>query len=202
MDCRFPYEYEGGHIETAININTMEKLEEMFLQKMQGTTKRTIIVFHCEFSSHRAPRMALHLRKQDRLFNMKQYPKLTFPEIYILKGGYKEFWRTEAEYCQPKNYVEMNHNDHREALKLEMTRFKKSWKRCKSFSSTLDALNKELRETKRCISQPYPLALGEDSNDENASVSAPLKVTTSSFLDDDDVDGEPRREAIDHMFQT
>ena len=56
IDCRFPYEFEGGHIDTAININTMDALEELFFSKLrQG--RRAVIVFHCEFSSQRAPRM-------------------------------------------------------------------------------------------------------------------------------------------------
>ena len=154
IDCRFPYEFEGGHIQSALNINTMAQLDSIFfpssssplripkngiseigLQNSPGTAlKRTIIVLHCEFSSHRAPRMALHLRKQDRFANMAHYPSLTYPEIYILKGGYKEFFSTQKIYCQPSHYVEMNDQSYREELKKEMSAFRKSWKRSKSFS--------------------------------------------------------------------
>lgn len=110
IDSRYPYEYDGGHISTALNIYTREKLyEEMFIQKLHAkaggvhkfgasyscscltalsendkaaaeaaataapsqsqetgahstvnaanssNNKRTIIVFHCEFSSERGP---------------------------------------------------------------------------------------------------------------------------------------------------
>ena len=158
IDCRFPYEYQGGHIQSALNINTMAQLDELFFpNSIDGSTepkdalsttsesssllpsaplkpKRTIIVFHCEFSSHRAPRMALYLRKQDRHQNMAHYPSLTYPEIYILKGGYKEFFMTQKLYCQPAQYIEMTDATYKKELKKEMSAFKKSWKRSKSFS--------------------------------------------------------------------
>lgn len=64
IDCRFDYEYNGGHVPGAININTTTQLEEYFL----GTTvekptpsvsgeggPKHILLFHCEFSAKRAP---------------------------------------------------------------------------------------------------------------------------------------------------
>lgn len=56
IDCRFPYEFEGGHIKSAVNINTTDKLEEL-LFKPAITDKKALLVFHCEFSSERGPRM-------------------------------------------------------------------------------------------------------------------------------------------------
>lgn len=66
IDCRFPYEFEGGHIAGARNINTKGELDDMFFKKLPSTGgdkianaagKRVVVVFHCEFSSHRAPTM-------------------------------------------------------------------------------------------------------------------------------------------------
>lgn len=56
IDCRFPYEFEGGHIKSAVNINTTDKLEEL-LFKPVITEKKVLLIFHCEFSSERGPRM-------------------------------------------------------------------------------------------------------------------------------------------------
>lgn len=56
IDCRFEYEYEGGHIEGAVNRNDKEALaEELF----GGDTPKpnTVLVLHCEYSAHRAPIM-------------------------------------------------------------------------------------------------------------------------------------------------
>lgn len=59
IDCRYPYEYDGGHIRTAINCHTQEELREKFAFKENDEDfgKKKAIVFHCEFSSKRAPEM-------------------------------------------------------------------------------------------------------------------------------------------------
>ena len=31
IDCRFDYEYQGGHIQGAVNINTTAEIEEVLL---------------------------------------------------------------------------------------------------------------------------------------------------------------------------
>jgi len=55
VDCRFPYEFEGGHIAGAVNVNTWDALESYFLdQPRQG---KIVVIFHCEYSAHRAPRL-------------------------------------------------------------------------------------------------------------------------------------------------
>lgn len=54
--------------------------------------KRVVIIFHCEFSSERGPRMCRFVRERDRALN--EYPRLYYPELYILKDGYKDFFHT------------------------------------------------------------------------------------------------------------
>jgi len=58
VDCRFDYEYQGGHVEGAININTTEALEKEFFS--DSRTGKTLVIFHCEFSACRAPRMCVN----------------------------------------------------------------------------------------------------------------------------------------------
>jgi rhodanese-related sulfurtransferase len=55
VDCRFPYEYHGGHIPSAINVTTPQQLENEFFQNPPSSAvgDRTAIIFHCEFSQHR-----------------------------------------------------------------------------------------------------------------------------------------------------
>ena len=55
VDCRFEYEYRGGHIEGAINVNSKEELATQLLET--PSTEKTLLVFHCEYSAHRAPIM-------------------------------------------------------------------------------------------------------------------------------------------------
>uniref|UniRef100_A0A8I3WBP4 M-phase inducer phosphatase n=1 Tax=Callithrix jacchus TaxID=9483 RepID=A0A8I3WBP4_CALJA len=117
IDCRYPYEYLGGHIQGALNLYSQEELFNFFLKKPivpLDTQKRIIIVFHCEFSSERGPRMCRSLREEDRSLN--QYPALYYPELYILKGGYRDFFPEYMELCEPQSYCPMHHQDHKAEL--------------------------------------------------------------------------------------
>merc|ERR1712186_266734 len=66
-----------------------------------------LLVFHCEFSSERAPKLLRQFRKFDRTENV--YPELKFPECYLLKNGYKEFYMQFPGDCNG-NYVPMVHS--------------------------------------------------------------------------------------------
>lgn len=64
IDCRYPYEYEGGHIAGAVNLYTHEQILEELMKDRSGKTeslsdsgKCDILVFHCEFSSERGPKL-------------------------------------------------------------------------------------------------------------------------------------------------
>ncbi|XP_007958174.1 M-phase inducer phosphatase 2 [Orycteropus afer afer] len=118
VDCRYPYEYEGGHIKTAVNL-PLERDAETFLLRSPITAcsvdKRIILIFHCEFSSERGPRMCRFIRERDRAAN--DYPSLYYPEMYILKGGYKEFFPQHPTFCEPQDYRPMNHEAFKDDLK-------------------------------------------------------------------------------------
>lgn len=55
--------------------------------------QQTVLIFHCEFSERRAPFMYGLLREWDRRGNVESYPRLWFPEIYVMQGGYFAFWK-------------------------------------------------------------------------------------------------------------
>ncbi|CAG8578018.1 6797_t:CDS:1, partial [Acaulospora colombiana] len=68
IDCRFGFEFEGGHIAGAVNLNNNDALEKFFFEdaikngtlptpSQSGTPglKQTVIIFHCEFSAKRGP---------------------------------------------------------------------------------------------------------------------------------------------------
>ena len=80
IDCRFDYEYHGGHIKGAINIDNQEALEREFLhdlvRRRQLMSSRTIIVFHCEFSEKRGPTLWRTLRNLDRRINQAKCSEL------------------------------------------------------------------------------------------------------------------------------
>ncbi|KAH3863669.1 hypothetical protein DPMN_026658 [Dreissena polymorpha] len=91
VDCRYPYEFEGGHIKGAVNLFTKDDVNALLDKPLNGD-KRHVLIFHCEFSSERGPKMYRFLRSQDRELNKNQYPALLFPEVYLLHGGYMAFF--------------------------------------------------------------------------------------------------------------
>ncbi|NXS57772.1 MPIP1 phosphatase, partial [Brachypteracias leptosomus] len=122
IDCRYPYEYEGGHIKGAVNLHMEEEVEDYLLKKpiKPSENKRVIVVFHCEFSSERGPRMCRFVRERDRLGN--EYPNLHYPELYVLKGGYRDFFLRCRSFCEPQSYRPMHHEDFKEDLKRFRTK--------------------------------------------------------------------------------
>jgi M-phase inducer phosphatase len=109
IDCRYPYEYEGGHIHGAINLYTQDQIIEELVNKkapeVPNVNGRNILIFHCEFSSERGPKLSRFLRNHDRMSS--SYPALQYPEVYLLHGGYKEFFQNNSDLCDPQSYRPM-----------------------------------------------------------------------------------------------
>lgn len=140
VDCRFEYEYSGGHIDGAININNKERLEEVLIASA-SPAERVLLIFHCEYSAHRGPRMAMHLRNLDRQVNMNRYPMLNYPDIAILNGGYSKFFHGCKDRCFPKRYVEMNDSSFTDRCEKEMERFRRTMKTTRTQSYTYGTNN-------------------------------------------------------------
>ncbi|XP_060066571.1 cdc25-like protein phosphatase twine [Ylistrum balloti] len=128
IDCRYPYEFQGGHIKHAENKYTRDQVQQLLheIQSCDVIGKRNILIFHCEFSSERGPKMMRFLRTQDRAQNEANYPALTYPEVYLLDGGYKAFYNTEHTLCQPMEYKPMLHQGHSDELRHFRAR-SRSW---------------------------------------------------------------------------
>ncbi|CDK24774.1 unnamed protein product [Kuraishia capsulata CBS 1993] len=137
VDCRFEYEYRGGHIDGSVNITSQTDLEKNFLTegvkahrpgKGSNANGTKLVIFHCEFSSYRGPLMANHLRNLDRSLNKDNYPYLYYPDVVILQGGYKQFFDQHSELCYPKRYVEMNDSNHIDMCEMELERIRRDFK--------------------------------------------------------------------------
>jgi len=127
IDCRYKFEFDGGHIRGAENWQHGEDDEFLdgFLPSSKkalpkappsydaatydsdAEEKRDILVFHCEFSSKRGPDYCAKLRTKDRNVNKDVYPGLHYPEVYLLLKGYKEFWTHHPDLCEG-GYTEMD----------------------------------------------------------------------------------------------
>ncbi|KAF2402332.1 Rhodanese-like protein [Trichodelitschia bisporula] len=145
IDCRFEYEFEGGHIQGAANYTDKELLmKDLFEGEPQGNA---LLIFHCEYSAHRAPLMATHIRQQDRAVNAAEYPKLTFPEIYILDGGYSSFFRSHRGRCYPQNYVEMTAKEHENACERGLNRIRQRQKMARAQTFAFGQVGKEMEDS-------------------------------------------------------
>lgn len=135
VDCRYPYEFKAGHIVGAHNLYTKEMIEEFLINPLvnaapliepNSTSKRSILVFHCEFSWERGPNLSRFLRNIDRKRNKEHYPALHYPEIYLLHGGYQMFFKEQRSLCSPQGYLPMRDPKHEADLKQFRSK-SKSW---------------------------------------------------------------------------
>ncbi|CAD5125821.1 DgyrCDS14023 [Dimorphilus gyrociliatus] len=107
IDCRYPYEFKGGHVKNAENFPNQTILAADLFTKLPDPSKKHILIFHCEFSSQRAPEMARFVRQTDRKMNQENFPHLYYPEIYVIEGGYKAIYEAKPDSCSPKAYLPM-----------------------------------------------------------------------------------------------
>lgn len=112
IDCRYPYEFNGGHIQDAVSWhNPQMVLDHLASQKNTPVIpsdgqKRDVLIFHCEFSAERGPKAQRLLREKDRTASTN-YPALHFPELYLLEGGYRVFYQQYPDLCTPEGYTMM-----------------------------------------------------------------------------------------------
>lgn len=146
IDCRFDYEFNGGHIADAINLASPAEVEKALLTgeglpnpstSEDGTSQgKTVLIFHCEYSKERAPTSAKHLRNQDRHLNAALYPRIHYPEVYVLQGGFKTFYERFPGQCVGV-YRPMNDVAHKKQLDVDMASFrnqKRQFARASSFT--------------------------------------------------------------------
>lgn len=124
IDCRFQYEFDGGHIQVpphladwiqVLHIPPHESQTAMDLFFNGGGSRplpamsigqdRVCTIFHCEFSQRRGPEMHQKVRSEDRRRAGLNWPQLYYSEMYVIDLGYKTFWETFPDLCQPSAYV-------------------------------------------------------------------------------------------------
>uniref|UniRef100_A0A0N5AM12 protein-tyrosine-phosphatase n=1 Tax=Syphacia muris TaxID=451379 RepID=A0A0N5AM12_9BILA len=130
IDCRYPYEYIGGHIKGAVNVYDPNEIGKVFFPEDADSfsiIKEKIPIFYCEFSQKRGPAMAHQLRAYDRKRNESRYPDVDYKEIYLVDCGYNGFFNTPRlrDLCEPSSYVKMVDPRHsRELRKYNLHRSK------------------------------------------------------------------------------
>ena len=114
IDCRYFYEYQNGHIVQSAHVMFPEDCQRGFLlardklrlnctnnnnnnNRDSERKENLVFVFYDDGEAnampmhHRAMQLFRHIRNLDRLDNMHTYPNLYFPNMYVLKGGFKAF---------------------------------------------------------------------------------------------------------------
>jgi M-phase inducer tyrosine phosphatase len=87
---------------------------------------------------------AKHLRSRDRHVNSALYPKIFYPEIYILEGGYCGFYQSLPvrlhsgsanlqTHCDPRGYTPMDDPQHFQRRNSDLHDFRK-FSRTRSFT--------------------------------------------------------------------
>ncbi|KAL7718521.1 protein-tyrosine-phosphatase [Entamoeba marina] len=105
IDCRYPYEYEKGHLKRSLNIwNEMLLMNHFFTPNYNKD--KTILIFYCEFSEIRAPSLAKKLRQLDKQQTIGFTP-LLYPNIYVIEGGFANIFQQLPHHCDGE-YISMD----------------------------------------------------------------------------------------------
>lgn len=57
IDCRFHYEHQAGRLVNSISMTNPDSVEKFLFAPIQNQSQRTALIFYCEFSANRAPKM-------------------------------------------------------------------------------------------------------------------------------------------------
>jgi hypothetical protein len=71
---------------------------------------------------------AKFVRSQDRKENVHRYPLLSFPEVYILDGGYSSFYHSHSTRCFPQNYLRMDAKEHEQSCERGLNKLRQRTK--------------------------------------------------------------------------
>src|ERR1700737_4754344 len=67
--------------------------------------------------------------------NNHVYPKIHYPEVYILEGGYCSYFKQSAGRCQPSAYITMDDPNYASSRREDLDQFRKAkFGRTKSYA--------------------------------------------------------------------
>lgn len=58
--------------------------------------------------------------------NNHVYPKIHFPEVYVLEGGYCQYFKTSPTRCDPPAYITMDDPTHAASRREDLDQFRKA----------------------------------------------------------------------------
>lgn len=132
--------------------------------------------------------------------NNHVYPKVHFPEVYILEGGYCSYFGNSGQRCQPSGgYVRMDDPNHATSRREDLDQFRKAkFGRTKSYAygDAAPGAAKILQHQQKRNTAPgngtsgHPLfaAATAARNRRGGLTSLPEDENTAGHSDDDDTD--------------
>lgn len=106
----------------AKNFTSYNELKDDFFTGFRLSYKGVVVIY-CEYSSQRGPGLARAIRRHDEAINADFFPRLCYPQIFVLEGGYREFYNEFMNRCSPPGYISMMEPQYRFTLK--------AYRRCK-----------------------------------------------------------------------
>eukprot|EP00466_Bigelowiella_natans_P007148 jgi/Bigna1/83714/fgenesh1_pg.113_\ len=189
IDCRYWYEYEGGHIKGALNLNQKKYIKkyanwyfDQIHKNRQEKNGRRAIIFHCEYSQHRGPELCKYFRALDREANAHCYPYLDVEEVHVMRGGYRAFFANKEfhQYCDPVGYVSMDDEAFKDELEKQTghrsTRYSGAKTRTHGIVGRKSAFLSTLKKKQRMVGTTTPSS--------SSAASTPLIATVIEAVSD------------------
>lgn len=127
--------------------------------------------------------------------NNHMYPRIHYPEVYILEGGYCEYYKQCASRCHPPGYVTMDDPNYAVSRKEDLDQFRKGkFGRTKSFAygdMTLKATGMAQQPTKRNTAPagaPQLFAAANAARSRRNGLSTVAEMGNATHTDDEDTD--------------
>ena len=109
--------------------------------------------------------------------NNHVYPRIHYPEVYILEGGYSQYFKQSAERCEPSAYVTMDDPSHAMSRREDLDQFRKArFGRTKSYAYGDGAVKANMMSQQ---SQQQPKRYTASSSGPNALFAATTVARTS-----------------------
>lgn len=96
------------------------------------------------------------MRHEDRKINCHRYPQLSYPEVYILDGGYSSFYESHRSRCEPQSYLRMDAEEHQDSCERGMNKLRQRSKlnRAQTFAFGQQS----------CLMEDSPTAVGRSKS--------------------------------------
>jgi M-phase inducer tyrosine phosphatase len=129
--------------------------------------------------------------------NNHVYPKIHYPEVYILEGGYCQYFKQSASRCQPSAYITMDDPNYATSRREDLDQFRKAkFGRTKSYAYGDGAVKLNMmsqQQLKRNTAPSGSNPLFAAANAARTRRAGPLSTlcedgNTTAHSDDDDTD--------------